>query len=52
VFVIDGEASLNGNALKTRDSARLENESKISLSAASPTELILLDLPEKYAINY
>lgn len=51
VFVIDGEASLNGNALKTRDSARLENESKISLSAASPTELILLDLPEKYAIN-
>lgn len=51
LFVIEGAASLNGNPMKTRDAARVENESNISIGASSPTELILLDLPEKYAIN-
>ncbi|HEV8386605.1 MAG TPA: pirin family protein [Nitrososphaera sp.] len=51
VFVIDGDASVNGNAMKTRDAARVENERNIEISASAPTELILLDLPEKYAIN-
>jgi len=51
VFVIDGDASVNGNAMKTRDAARVENERNIEISANAPTELILLDLPEKYAIN-
>jgi redox-sensitive bicupin YhaK (pirin superfamily) len=51
VFVIDGGIKLNGNSLKTRDAARIENESKLSIVAEQPTELILLDLPERYAIN-
>ena len=51
LFVIEGEARVNGNEMKTRDAARIENEHNIEISASVPTELILLDLPEKYAIN-
>jgi redox-sensitive bicupin YhaK (pirin superfamily) len=50
-FIIDGDAAVNGNAVKTRDAARIENERNIEITASAPTELILLDLPEKYAIN-
>lgn len=51
VFVIEGNASVNGNSMETRDAAMIENERNIEIAAAAPTELILLDLPEKYAIN-
>jgi quercetin 2,3-dioxygenase len=51
VFVIEGSASLSGNAMGTRDAAKVEQESQISITASEPTELILLDLPERYAIN-
>jgi hypothetical protein len=51
VFVIEGKAKLNSGAMETRDAAKVENESKLSIQADKPTELILLDLPEKYAIN-
>ncbi|MFY3741687.1 MAG: hypothetical protein HMLIMOIP_002146 [Candidatus Nitrosomirales archaeon] len=51
VFVIDGEIKLNGTTMQTRDSARIENENNITIKAIKPTELILIDLPEKYAIN-
>lgn len=51
VFVIEGNASLNNISVKTRDAARVENEGNISITATAPTDLILLDLPEKYAIN-
>ncbi len=50
-FVIDGEIRLNGTTMQTRDSARVENENNITIKAIKPTELILIDLPEKYAIN-
>jgi redox-sensitive bicupin YhaK (pirin superfamily) len=50
-FLISGSASINGIPVETRDAARVEGESNISIQAASPTELILLDLPERYAIN-
>ncbi|HXV45304.1 MAG TPA: pirin family protein [Nitrososphaera sp.] len=51
VFVIEGSAKLNGNPMETRDAARIENESNFTIQAGEPAELILLDLPEKYAIN-
>ena len=51
VFVIDGEIKLDDNAMQTRDAAKLEKEDKISIEAIKPTELIFIDLPEKYAIN-
>jgi redox-sensitive bicupin YhaK (pirin superfamily) len=50
-FVIDGSVSLNGSPMQIRDAARVEQEDNIEIVAGSPTELILLDLPEKYAIN-
>lgn len=52
LFVIEGKLELNGNdLLETRDVARLEKEKKLSIKAEQPTELVVLDLPEKYAIN-
>lgn len=51
VFVIDGEVNLDENTIKTRDAAKIEKESMISIKAIKPAELILIDLPEKYAIN-
>lgn len=51
LFVIDGRLEINGNTVKTRDAARIENEKKISIGARMPTELLLIDLPEKYVFN-
>ena len=51
LFVIDGKVQLNKNAMQTRDAAKIEKESRLSIQADSATELILLDLPEKYAAN-
>ncbi|HSF27852.1 MAG TPA: pirin family protein, partial [Nitrosopumilaceae archaeon] len=51
LFVIDGKIELNGNVMKTRDAARIENEKNLSIEAVIPTELLLIDLPEKYAYN-
>ena len=51
VFVIEGRINLNDSAMETRDAAKIENESGLAIQADEPTELILLDLPEKYAIN-
>jgi|SRR5215218_1253638 len=52
LFVIDARAQLNGSTIETRGSAKIEKEGKLSIQAEKPTELILLDLPEKYAINH
>ncbi len=51
LFVIDGKVQFNGKPMETRDAARIEKESKLSIKADRPAELLLLDLPEKYAIN-
>ena len=51
LFVIDGKIELNGNIMRTRDAARTENEKVLSIEARMPTELLLIDLPEKYAYN-
>ncbi len=51
LFVIDGEIKLNDNMMQTRDAAMIEKESNLVIKAEKPTELILIDLPEKYAIN-
>ena len=42
-FVIDGKIELNGNIMKTRDAARIENEKNLSIEAVIPTELLLID---------
>jgi quercetin 2,3-dioxygenase len=52
LFVIDARAQLpNGSTIETRGAAKIEKEGKLSIQVEKPTELILLDLPEKYAIN-
>lgn len=51
VFVIEGRIMLNNRALETRDAAKAEDESRLTMQAEKPTELILLDLPVKYAIS-
>ncbi len=45
LFVISGGATLNAQPLAAGDQARLTDEKKLSLSAANPTELLLVDLP-------
>ena len=51
LFVIDGAIKLNGNLMQTRDAALIEKEDDLVIKAEKPTELILIDLPEKYAVN-
>ncbi len=51
LFVIDGKIELNGYMMKTRDAARIENEKALSIEASTQTELLLIDLPEKYVFN-
>jgi len=51
LFVIDGKIKLNNNLMQTRDAAKIENETILPIQAENPTELVVLDLPVKYAIN-
>jgi quercetin 2,3-dioxygenase len=48
LFVIDGKISVNGKVMETQDAAKIENTDTISIEATKTTELILIDLPEKY----
>ncbi|MDE1765057.1 MAG: pirin family protein [Thaumarchaeota archaeon] len=50
-FVVEGEISLNGILMQTRDAARIEGEQKLSIMSEKQTEVILIDLPEKYAVK-
>ena len=51
VFVIDGKVVLNHNHMESRDAAKVENENRLSILAIKESELLLIDLPEKYALN-
>lgn len=51
LFVIEGQIQLNGKEMQTRDAAKIENEKMLTIKGLKPTELILIELPEKYAIN-
>lgn len=47
LFIIRGDVSVNGKKLTTQDAAMIQGE-KISITATETTELILIDLPEKF----
>lgn len=51
VFVIDGEVKINGMTLQTKDVAKVEDERRLAIKSIKQTELILIDLPEKYAVK-
>jgi quercetin 2,3-dioxygenase len=45
LFVIAGSVTVGGESLDPGDSARVENEPRITVAAARPSDLLLLDLP-------
>lgn len=51
LFVIDGAIRLNDNPMQTQDAALIEGEDNLVIRAERPSELILIELPEKYAVN-
>ena len=51
LFVIDGKIKLGSDVLQTRDAAMISNQGDVIIQAQMPTELILIDLPTKYAVN-
>jgi len=51
VFVIDGKVQINGNTMQERDAAKIEDERKLVIKSEKQTELILIELPEKYAVK-
>jgi redox-sensitive bicupin YhaK (pirin superfamily) len=50
LFIIDGTLKVNNQSLETRDSAMIEKE-EIDIFAQKPSEIILIDLPEKFVVN-
>ena len=51
IFIINGEANINEKLLQTRDAVMAENEKMVSITAEKQTELILVDLPQKFVVN-
>ncbi|MGI0058342.1 MAG: pirin family protein [Nitrosotalea sp.] len=51
LFIINGKIKLGNHAMQTRDAAMISHENNLVIRAEEPTELILIDLPEKYAAN-
>jgi redox-sensitive bicupin YhaK (pirin superfamily) len=51
LFVIGGKIRVDNEGLETRDAARIEGQPSFSIKAARPSEIMLLDLPEKYEMN-
>lgn len=45
LFVIEGEVKVNDQSLATGDQARITDESELKLSASTPSDIILIDLP-------
>jgi redox-sensitive bicupin YhaK (pirin superfamily) len=45
LFVIAGSVTVGGEPLEPGDSARVEDEPRVAVTAARPSDLLLLDLP-------
>lgn len=45
LFVIEGELTVNGQTMKTRDTARFEKETSLSIAATEDAFFMLIDLP-------
>lgn len=51
IFVINGKATINGKTLQTRDAITVQNENSVAITAKTQTEIIFIDLPEKFLVN-
>jgi quercetin 2,3-dioxygenase len=47
LFAISGQLTVNGQSLSPGDQARIDNEPSLDIRADSPSELILLDVPNR-----
>ena len=45
LFVISGSVTVGGEPLGPGDSARVEDEARVAVTASRPSDLLLLDLP-------
>ncbi len=45
VYLIDGEAGLDGERAATGDAAKVTAQDSLTIRATAPTELILVDVP-------
>jgi redox-sensitive bicupin YhaK (pirin superfamily) len=48
LYLISGRAELNGDELRTGDAAKIYGPEQIRIRAAEETELILIDVPQRY----
>jgi len=48
VYVIDGSATFDGEAVGTGDAAKVVDQSELRIGAREPTELILVDVPMEF----
>ncbi len=51
LFLIDGKAQINNLSVQTKDAVKIEDEKSLIIKSEKETELILIDLPEKYAVK-
>jgi redox-sensitive bicupin YhaK (pirin superfamily) len=49
VYLIDGEATFEGEPVSTGDAAKVTDQSSLSIAARRPSELILVDVPMQFA---
>jgi quercetin 2,3-dioxygenase len=47
-YLIEGDASFNGQAVGTGDAAKVTDESRLLIRAEQPSELILVDVPMQF----
>lgn len=45
LFIIDGDVTVNGTTLAKGDQGRIEDEEKLTISAGTDAEMLLIDLP-------
>lgn len=48
LYLIDGEVSLNGEAMSTGDAAKVTDEAPLGIGARQASELILVDVPMEF----
>jgi redox-sensitive bicupin YhaK (pirin superfamily) len=48
LYLIEGSAEINGNALTTGDALKISNEPALSIKANAASELILVDVPGQF----
>ena len=51
VFVINGELTINGKKLETRDASMINEQKELTITSEKLSELILIDIPIEFVYN-